>query len=258
MRGKKLLVTGSTQGIGLAIALAGARAGAEAIIVTGREAKRGAAAAAQIEAAGAKATFIAADLADGAAPGQLFDAALSALGTVDVLVNAAGLSDRGSIAQATPEFFDRLFTVNVRSPMFLMQRLINHLRDRKAPGAIVNILSMNAHGGSPSLGVYSATKAALALLTKNAAQAHRFDRIRANGINVGWTDSPAERVMQAEKLGLGEGWLAAANAKQPWGRLLVPEDIARLALFLMSDASIPMTGALIDQEQWVLGARDGD
>ncbi len=258
MHGKNLVITGSTQGIGLAIACAATRAGATSIVVTGRDAARGAKAVAAIEAAGAKATFIAADLADGTAPDRLFDAALAALGTIDGLVNAAGLSDRGSIAEATPAFFDRLFTVNVRSPMFLMQRLINHLRERKAPGAIVNILSMNAHGGSPALGVYSATKAALALLTKNAAQAHRFDRIRANGINVGWTDSPAERVMQAEKLGLGEAWLASAAAKQPWGRLLTPEDVARLALFLLSDESVPMTGALIDQEQWVLGARDGD
>ena len=67
------------------------------------------------------------------------------------------------------------------------------------------------------------------MLTKNAAFAHRFDRIRINGINVGWTDTPAERQMQAVTLGLGEGWLDKANAAQPFGRLLVPDDVARLA-----------------------------
>ncbi|WP_292075261.1 SDR family oxidoreductase, partial [Mesorhizobium sp.] len=115
----------------------------------------------------------------------------------------------------------------------------------------VNILSINAHCGSPELAVYSATKGALATLTKNAANAHRFDRIRVNGINVGWTDTPAERVMQAETLGQGPGWLDAANATQPFGRLFSVTDIANLAVFLLSDAAGPMTGTLVDQEQWV-------
>lgn len=256
MQGKILLVTGSTQGIGFAIALAAARSGAAAVAVTGRDAARGAAAVAEIEAAGAKAAFLPADLADPGAPKALFAAALARFGQLDVLVNAAALTDRASVADATPAFWDRMNTVNLRAPFFLMQQTINHLRARKSPGAIVNILSMNAHGGSAELGVYSATKAGLALLTKNAAQAHRFDRIRINGVNVGWTDSPAERIMQSQTLGRGAAWLAEESARQPWGRLLSPDDVARLALFLMSDASIPMTGALIDQEQWVLGARD--
>ena len=85
-----------------------------------------------------------------------------------------------------------------------MQRLVNHLRSRGAPGSIVNILSIHAHGGSPPLAVYASTKAALAGLTRNTAHAHRFDRIRVNGINVGWVDTPAERQMQAVTLGLGE------------------------------------------------------
>ena len=116
------------------------------------------------------------------------------------------------------------------------------------------ILSADPEIGAPDLAVYSATKGALATLTKNAANAHRFDRIRVNGINVGWTDTPAERVMQAETLGRGPGWLDAANAAQPFGRLLSVNDIANLAILLLSDAAGPMTGALIDQEQWVIGA----
>ena len=93
-----------------------------------------------------------------------------------------------------------------------MQAAIRAMRDRGAGGAIVNILSINAHCGRPDLAVYAASKAALALLTKNAANAHRFDRIRVNGINMGWTLTPAEAVMQAETLGHGPGWLEAANA----------------------------------------------
>ena len=252
--GKVLVVTGGTQGVGLAIALEAARSGAGGIVVTGRNTERGAHAVRQIEDAGVAAIFIAGDLADSGTPDRVFDGALGKFSVVDGLVNAAALTDRGSVAEADPAFFDRMFAANTRAPMFLMQRLINHLTGRKAPGAIVNILSINAHGGTPELGVYAATKAASAVLTKNAAFAHRFDRIRINGINLGWTDTPGEREMQAEKLGKGEGWLAEAEAAMPWGRLVEPQDVARLAVFLLSDASIPMTGALIDQDQnFVLG-----
>jgi NAD(P)-dependent dehydrogenase (short-subunit alcohol dehydrogenase family) len=128
------------------------------------------------------------------------------------------------------------------------------MRERGQGGAIVNIQSINAHCGAPELAVYSASKAALALLTRNAANAHRFDRIRVNGINVGWTDTPAERMMQAETLGRGAGWIDDANATMPFGRLFAPEEVANLAVFLLSDAAGPMTGATIDQEQWVIGA----
>ena len=73
---------------------------------------------------------------------------------------------------------------------------------------------------------------------------------------MGWADTPAERIMHAETLGKGPHWLEEQAAKQPFGRLLVPEDVARLALFLLSPASEPMTGALIDQEQSAVGPRD--
>jgi NAD(P)-dependent dehydrogenase (short-subunit alcohol dehydrogenase family) len=251
-----LIVTGSTQGVGLAVATAAARSGAAGIMLTGRDAGKGEAAAAALAREGTATGFVAADLIAADAPDRIFDAALARFGRVDMLVNAAGITDRGSLLDATPAFWDRLFAANARAPFFLMQRLVTHLRDRKAPGAIVNVLSINAHGGTPSLAVYSATKAALALLTKNAAHSHRFDGIRVNGINMGWTDTPGERQMQAVTLGHGEDWLAAASAEAPFGRILTPADIAGLAIFLLSDAGGPMTGAVIDQEQWVIGPRD--
>jgi NAD(P)-dependent dehydrogenase (short-subunit alcohol dehydrogenase family) len=256
MDGRVVLVTGSTQGVGRAIAQAAAKEGAAAIVVTGRDRGRGAETVAEIVALGAEAEFVPADLVESVSPDVIVDAALKRFGRIDALVNAAALTDRGSVAEASQSFFDRLYAANVRAPFFLMQRVINHLRERHAPGAIVNILTMNIYGGTPALAVYASSKAALALVTKNAAYAHRFDRIRINGINVGWTDTPAEREMQAVKLGLGEGWLKKAADAMPFGRLLVPDDIARLALFLLSDASLPMTGSLVDQEQNVLGVRD--
>src|SRR6478672_7004775 len=254
---KVLLVTGATQGLGRAVALGAARSGAAAIFLTDRKKQCGAEIVSEILKLGAKAAFIAADLEEQDAPARIISAAIDNFHRLDGLVNAAGLSDRGSVANADIALFDRLFAVNTRAPMFLMQGLIRHLKGRKAPGSIVNILSFQAHGASIDLAVYGATKAALSLLTKNAAFSHRKDRIRVSGINLGWTDTPGEREMQAVKLGKGESWLAEAESRMPWGRLIQPEDVARLTLFLLSDVSIPMTGAIIDQEQYsVLGVRD--
>jgi NAD(P)-dependent dehydrogenase (short-subunit alcohol dehydrogenase family) len=179
---------------------------------------------------------------------------LARFGRIDALVNAAGLTDRASLIDATLSDWTSLFDVNARAPFFLMQHAIKAMRERGQGGAIVNILSMNAHGGTPELTVYSATKAALALLTRNIAHAHRWDRIRVNGINMGWAATPGEKVMQAETLGHGEGWIDKAETSLPFGRLLAAEEVANLAVFLLSDASGPMTGALVDQEQWVVGA----
>jgi NAD(P)-dependent dehydrogenase (short-subunit alcohol dehydrogenase family) len=251
-----LLVTGSTQGIGLAIAELAAKSGARAVFVTGRDRAKGEAAVASLKTLGVEADFLAADLADENAPDRIFSACLDRFGAVELLVNAAALTDRGSVVAGSPALWDSMFAVNARAPFFLMQRFIKHRRERKAPGSAVNILSMNVHGGTTALAVYAASKAALALLTKNAAHSHRFDRIRINGINVGWTDTPAERQMQSVTLGQGEGWLAEAEARAPFGRLLKVDDVARLATFLLSDASSPMTGALVDQEQSVMGPRD--
>ncbi|TGQ53165.1 SDR family oxidoreductase [Mesorhizobium sp. M1C.F.Ca.ET.193.01.1.1] len=252
--GKVVLVTGSTQGIGRAIAETAARSGAAGLLITGRNRQRGDAVAAELSALGTPAAFVAADLSDPETPAQLARTCIERFGRIDGLVNAGALTDRASFVDAGLDDWEPLFAVNARAPFFLMQAAIADMKKRGEGGAIVNILSINAHCGAPELAVYSATKGALATLTKNAANAHRFDRIRVNGINVGWTDTPAERVMQAETLGLGPGWLDAANAAQPFGRLLSTSDVANLAVFLLSDAAGPMTGALIDQEQWVIGA----
>lgn len=249
--GKVALVTGAAQGIGRAIADTLARSGAAGLLLTDRNAAEGEAAAAALAAAGVPARFVAADLAEPDAPARLVAAAVEGFGRLDLLANAAGATDRASLLDATPEAWDRLLAVNARAPFFLMQGAVRAMK-AAGGGAIVNIVSINAHCGAADLAVYSASKAALANMTKNAADAHRFDRIRVNGINVGWTLTPTERTLQSAAL--GPGWLEAAEAAAPFGRLFAPQEIANLAVFLLSDAAGPMTGAVVDQEQWVVGA----
>lgn len=253
LEGRVIVVTGAAQGIGRAVALRAASAGAAGVLATDRES--GTEIERELGAVGIPCRFVQADLSDASSVGTIVDACVARFGRVDGLVNAAGVTDRGSVLAADPDLFDKLFAINTKAPLLLMQGCIQAMRARGAGGSIVNVLSINVHGGSAKLALYAASKAALALLTKNAAQAHRFDRIRVLGVNVGWADTPGERATQS-RLGRDEAWLAERAAQQPFGRLLEPDDVARLVLFLLSDCSFPMTGAIIDQEQWVVGARD--
>jgi NAD(P)-dependent dehydrogenase (short-subunit alcohol dehydrogenase family) len=251
--GRTILVTGGTQGIGEGCALAAAEAGAAAVCITGRDAARGAAVVEKLRALGARGHFVAADLADAAATAGIVAQAEAALGVVDGLVNAAGLTDRGTILDTSVELWDRLFAINARAPFQLTQAVARRLKEAGKPGAIVNVITMSSHGGQPFLTGYSASKGALATLTKNTALGLRPLRIRVNGINLGWADTPGEHVIQ-QKDGNPADWLQRAEPTQPFGRLIRPRDLAGLAIYLLSDAAEMMTGALIDFDQNVMGA----
>ena len=99
-------------------------------------------------------------------------------------------------------------------------------------------------------------KAGLAGLTRNAAHAHRWDRIRINGLNIGWMDTPVEHAIQKKCHAAPDDWLAKAEQEQPFGRLIKPAEVAEFTAFLLSERSGLMTGALIDFDQHVIGAGD--
>ncbi|MGR3661446.1 MAG: SDR family oxidoreductase [Paracoccaceae bacterium] len=254
LAGKVVIVTGAASGIGRAVAVQAADSGADALLLTDRDEAGCLATKQALSAFPTNAAIYTGDLLDPLVPAQIANAALDHFGRIDGLVNSAGLTTRASVEDGTLEDWDLLFAVNARAPFFLMQAAIRDMRSRKAPGTIVNILSINAHCGAPDLSIYSATKGALLTLTKNAANAHMRDRIRVNGINLGWAQTEAEDKMQAETLGLGPDWRDAASAGLPLGRLVQPEEAARLAVFLLSDASVPMSGVAVDLEQHVTGA----
>ena len=249
------IVTGSTQGVGAAMALALARAGARALVICGRNRDGGASVKSAIEAAGAAAEYVRADLSQEADCRAVTDACDKRFGRLDGLVNAAGDTTRGSIETTPVETWDRLFAINVRAPFILMQDGIKLMRREHLAGTIINIITQSSYGGQPFITAYCASKGALVALTKNVANAVRKDRIRVNGVNLGWTDTPNERKARIAQ-GYPEDWLAKAEAEQPFGRLIKPEDVARLGLFLLGPDSGIMTGAVIDFSQRVMGAWD--
>ena len=205
-----------------------------------------------LEKAGTKACFVRASLEKIEDVKTIVPACEKRFGRLDGLVNAAGISTRGSLENTTVDVYDHLFAVNVRAPFFLMQDAVKLMKKGGKGGSIASISSQSAHGGQPFLTPYSTTKGALNTLTRNAANSVRRDRIRVNAINLGWSHTPGEEAVQKAD-GSPADWLPKAEARQPFGRLVYPKDVAALVGYLMSDESEMMTGALIDLDQNVAG-----
>ena len=253
--GKIAVVTGGTQGLGAAVALNLAESGASGVVTCGRNREKGEAAAQAIRAkTGCGVRFVAADLAQVADCRAVFAFLDSAFGRVDILVNAAGITDRGDILTTDEALFDRMFAVNSRAPFFLMQEAIRRMVRDNVQGAVVNIGSTSALAGQPFISPYCASKAALATFTRNTAFAAMRNRIRVNQLNIGWMASDGEDKTQREYHGADENWLEKAAAEQPFGRLLAPEEVAKAVTFLASEDSGMMTGSVINFDQSVWGA----
>jgi NAD(P)-dependent dehydrogenase (short-subunit alcohol dehydrogenase family) len=248
------VITGGTQGVGLAIAGRLAAEGARGIVISGRSVEKGERAAESIRSFGTDCLFVKTDVSIAEECHRLIDKALERFSDVNSLVNSAGMADRGSLLDTSLELWERHFNTNVRGPFLTMQRVVRHLVETGKPGSIVNIISMAAHCGQSYLTPYSASKGALATLTKNVANAFAAKRIRCNGIMAGWMDTPGENVTQQKFHGVGEDWLARAEAAQPMGQLAKPDQLAGLVAYMISSESGIMTGALVDYDQNVIGA----
>ena len=254
MDGKTAVITGSTQGLGETIAQLFADRGVTQMVITGRNAERGARVKAALEAKNVKTVFVQADLVKLADVRKIVAACDTSFGRIDALVNAAALTDRGTIWDTSEARYDELFDANVKAPFFLMQDALQLMKKSKTSGTIVNILSMSGHGGQDFLTAYSTTKGALATMTKNVAYAVMRYRIRVNGLNIGWMDTPGEDRIMKTYHDADPDWLKQAEAARPVGRLLKPAEVARATAFLSSEESGLMTGSIIDFDQQVLGA----
>ena len=255
LAGKVVLVSGGTQGVGAAAARTAARCGAEAVVVTGRRPEVAESLVDELDALGTEPLFIRADVAVVDQAVASVAETIAAFGRVDCVVNAAALTDRGTLLDTTPEMFDAHIATNLRGPFFIMQAAVRDMLGREAAGTIVNVISISAHTGSAILAPYAASKGGLASLTRNAAHAHRRDRIRVNGLNIGWTATEGEDATQRRFHGAQDGWLDEAGRDLPAGRLGDPDEIADMIVYLLSDGSGVVTGSVIDWDQTVMGGQ---
>ncbi len=250
---KVIIVTGSTQGSGAETAKLFAHRGASGVTICGRQEEEGNKIKKEIESIGTKCIFVKADLFEEKDCRQIVKLTDENFGKVDCLINVAGFTERGTILSTTMDNYDKCFNVNTKAPFILMQDTIKIMIREKIQGTIFNILSMAMHSGMPFLAAYSASKAALANITKNTANAVAGHNIRVNALNIGWTDTPGEHVIQKKFHDGGDDWLDKAEKKVPFKRLTKAIDVARAAAFFCSQESGLVTGSVIDYDQSVLG-----
>jgi NAD(P)-dependent dehydrogenase (short-subunit alcohol dehydrogenase family) len=239
--GKVAIVTGAGRGIGRAIACLFAAEGA-AVVVAARTAAEGEETVALIQQAGGQARFVPTDVSQDADVRELVAETVRGYGKVDALVNNAGIGGPGKPLDETSEVeWDRIIDTNLKGCYLGMRYAIPHMRS--AGGAIVNLSSVLAEQTLPGCTAYTATKAAIIGLTKATALEVGRDGIRVNCILPGSIDTPMmwDGLTKAERI---EVEPLVANAA-PLGKVGQPEEIARVALFLVSDASSFMTGASV-------------
>ena len=259
LKNKVAVVTGSTQGLGEATVRLFKERGCTGLVLTGRNEERGERLAKELTSSDCRAVFVKADLANLDECRGIINVADEIFGRIDILVNAAATTDRGSIWDTTPEDYDRIMNVNTRAPFFLTQHTVRIMERQKIEGSIINISSTASYGSMPMIAAYGMSKGALNVATKNAAYSLMWSRIRVNALAIGWMDTPAEDEIQrrlhtpCDEDG-DYDWKLIAERNQPFGRLLKPEEVARCIAFCASEESGMMTGCVIDFDQSVFGS----
>ncbi|SMX25030.1 SDR family oxidoreductase [Boseongicola aestuarii] len=254
--GKIAVVTGGTQGLGAAVARLFAEAGAAGIVIVGRGVEKGQAKADEIaQATGVPVHMVAANLADMDDVRGTMAQTDKLFGCVDILVNAAGFTDRGNLLNTTPELFDEMIAVNTRAPFFLIQDAVKIMDREGIEGRIVNIGSVSGQVGQPFLAPYATSKGALSTLTRHAGFALMRNRIHVNQLDIGWMNSDHERKIQTAESG-DPDFIDKQAALLPFGRLLDPKEVAKAVLWMASDDSGMLTGSVIHFDQSVWGGCD--
>ncbi len=239
MARRTALVTGASYGVGAATALALAAAGYDDVALTATRADNLRATCAKLTAAGARVVPLALDLRSHESIARAFGEAVAALGSLDLLVNNAGVNLRRLAAEVTPEDWDAVMAANVSGTFFLSQQAARHWIAAARPGAIVNIASSLGLVGAPERSTYGISKAAVIHMTKMLAVEWAAHAIRVNAVAPGrmQTDSPS----RAEK-GADPAYMAAMLARIPLHRLATAEEVAAAVVWLASPAAATVTG----------------
>ena len=245
LKDKVIIVTGSTTGIGKAIALSCVAEGAR-VVLHGLEKEWGEAVLALL---GDKAVLHIEDLGADGAPENLVELATDHFGKLDGLVNNAAIVASSGLQTTDKAFFEHILAINTIAPFLLIRAALPHLT--KTRGNVLNIGSVNAWSGEPNLFAYSVSKGALMTMTRNLGDTlHRENGVRVNQINPGWVLT--EKEMQRKKdHGLGDNWYEdIPPVFAPAGRILKPVEIAAAAVYLLSDECGPVSGQVMDLEQY--------
>ena len=230
------LITGGTSGIGRAAANKLAQLGIH-VIVVGRDAARGEKTVAEIRGVGGKADFISSDLRDASSAREVARRAIElGNGHVDILVNNAGIYPFGPTHETTEESFEKVYSLNVKAPYFLVAELAPLMASR-GKGAIVNLSTMVADYGAAGMALYGSSKAAIKLLTKAWAAEYGPKGVRVNAVSPGPTHTEGTGAM-------GEG-LEQLAAQAPAGRPATADEIAEAIVFLAMDRASFIHGATL-------------
>ena len=245
LQNKVIIVTGSTTGIGKAIAIRCAAEGAS-IVLNGLEEPWGNEVLAEIGTG--KAVLHIEDISIDGAPERLVALAIKKFGRLDAVVNNAAIVASSNIHTTDKAFLQRLLAVNTIAAFSLIKAALPYLSAQH--GCVLNIGSVNAYSGEPNLFAYSVSKGALMTMTRNLGDTlHRENGVRVNQINPGWVLTETE--MQRKKdHGLAADWykdLPAVYA--PSGRILKPSEIAAAAVYWLADECGPISGQVVDLEQ---------
>jgi glucose 1-dehydrogenase len=240
LAGKTALVTGSSAGIGQAIAERLAREGANIVIDYHRQDAGAQETRALVEAAGVKAAVIKADLSGLSGIDCLVDEALKAFGKIDILVNNAGIEKRNDFWSVPEEEYDAVMNLNLKGVFFTTQRVVRHLQETRRPGKIINISSVHEELPFPHFASYCASKGALKMLTRNLAiELAPFD-ITVNAVAPGAIETPINRELLSDPTKLN-----AVLANIPLKRLGQPRDVAEAVAFLASSNADYITGTTL-------------
>jgi NAD(P)-dependent dehydrogenase (short-subunit alcohol dehydrogenase family) len=251
LQDKVILITGSATGIGEATARRAVAEGAR-VLIHGLEEDLALAVSREL---GDAASYLVADLAKPESAPRLVQAVIDRFGRIDGLVNNAASVARSTIDSTSVEFFDRTIAINLRAPLLLIKAAVPHFR-QQGQGVVVNIGSVNALSGAPRLLDYSISKGGLMTMTRNLANSLATEKIRINQLNLGWVTSPNEIALQIRE-GRAEGWEKnVPPAYAPFGRLLIPEEVAAHVVFWLSDQSAPANGVVYELEQYSMIGRN--
>jgi NAD(P)-dependent dehydrogenase (short-subunit alcohol dehydrogenase family) len=207
--------------------------------------------AAEIRELGSEAALVLGDVRDESLCRTVVRTAVERFDRLDILVNNAGVVHRGTIENTSVTLWDEILGVNLRAPFIFCQEAVKYMKGRRS-GCIINIGSVQAHCGLRNALAYSASKGGLMTFTRNLANFLTQYRIRVNQINPGWVLTEGEHHVQTVVEGQGEDWLQEALKTRPFGRMLLPGDIAGSALFFASNDLI--SGAVLEHEQLPYGA----